>query len=86
MTEFFINGTKIENEEEFLEMLDKSQEYMIEQEKNIAETFQVSPDTASAIFYLRTRSRWTEAKEMELVNRDHEGNPISLGVVLSGEF
>jgi hypothetical protein len=86
MTEFFIDGEKVENKEAFVRALNVAQEVMVEQEKNIAETFEVSPDTASAIFYLRTRSRWTWDKERELIDRDHAGDPISLGAVLSGEF
>jgi hypothetical protein len=86
MTEFFINGTQVENEEEFIDMLNKSQEHMVEMEKNIADTFEVSADTASAILYFRGRSRWTWEKEKELIDRDRAGDPISLGVVLSGEF
>lgn len=86
MTEFFVNGEQVENEEEFVRAVNAAQEIMIEQEKIIAETHGVSANTASAIFYLRTRSRWTLDKERELIDRDHAGNPISLGVVLSGEF
>lgn len=86
MTEFFINDEKYESREAFISALNAAQEIMIEQEKQIKEHFDVSDDTASAIFYLRTRSRWTQAKENELIERDHAGHPISLGKVLSGEF
>lgn len=84
-TELWINGVQV-TDEEFMQALDESQERMIEVENNIREAFGVSPDTASAIFYLRGRSRWTEEKEQELIDRDKAGNPISLGDVLSGEF
>lgn len=85
MTELWFNGMQV-SEEEFNQMLNDSQEFMIEEEKKIKEKFHVSDDTASAILYLRSRSRWTLEKETELIERDHAGNPISLGAVLSGEF
>lgn len=86
MTEFFINGEQMIDEEVFNKALDEAQEYMIKAEKLIQNQFNVSEETASAIFYLRGRSRWTPDKEIELIERDHTGNPIPLGQVLSGEF
>lgn len=83
--ELYFNGQQV-TEQELFDALDESQEFMISEEKKIADMYGVSDDTASAIFYLRTRSRWTSEKENELVDRDKRGNPISLGVVLSGEF
>lgn len=85
MTELWINGKNV-TEEEFMKELEKAQEYMTGEEKRIVEDFGVTPQTASAIFYLRTRSRWTVDKELELIERDKAGDPISLGTVLSGEF
>lgn len=85
MTELYFNG-KLVSEEEFEQMLNDSQEYMIEREQEIKEKFGVSENTASAILYLRSRSRWTPEKEAELIERDKAGNPISLGAVLAGEF
>lgn len=86
MTDFFINGEQVEDEAAFVKALDEAQEYMITQEKEIREKFDVSDDTASAILYLRGRSRWTPEKELELIERDKAGDPISLGAVLSGDF
>jgi hypothetical protein len=85
MTEFFFNGEEM-SKEDLVSALDKSQQYMLDAEAEIKEQYGVSDDTASAIAYLRTRSRWTEEKEKELVTRDKIGFPISLGAVLSGDF
>ena len=62
------------------------QDAMIRDQRDIEKEFSVSASTASAIQYLRTRSRWTQGKEDELITRDHDNNPIDLGEVLSGEF
>lgn len=85
MTEFNFNGQDM-SEREFLEALDETQELIVAEEKNIRDTFGVSDSTAGAIMYLRSRSRWTQEKEQELIDRDKAGDPISLGTVLSGEF
>jgi hypothetical protein len=85
VTQFSFNGVELE-EEAFLGALYEAQEHMIAAETQIRVDYGVSRNTASAIFYLRGRSRWTLEKELELVDRDHAGNPISLGSVLSGEF
>lgn len=85
MTEYYFNSEPMD-ENEFYQALEESQEVMIHEEQMIQDQYEVSPQTASAILYLRTRSRWTQEKEKELVDRDHSGNPISLGAVLSGEF
>ena len=85
MIEFSINGRRM-SKDRFMAALDAAQKLMIDEEAKIKEEFGVSDETSSAIFYLRTRSRWTQAKEDELIRRDRAGNPISLGTVLSGEF
>lgn len=85
MTEFVFNGVSM-NEEEFQQALEESQEFMVAQEKEIREKYGVSENTASAILYLRSRSRWTLEKENELITRDKAGDPIPLGKVLAGEF
>jgi hypothetical protein len=85
MTEFVFNGVELD-EEAFLGALAEAQEYMRDAEKQIRLDYGVSRNTASAIFYLRGRSRWTLKKEHELVDRDRAGDPIPLGKVLSGEF
>lgn len=84
-TEFFFNGEKV-TEDEMYDRLDESQLLMEKEEERAAQDYGVSKQTASAICYLRTRSRWTREKEQELVDRDKAGNPISLNTVLSGDF
>lgn len=86
MTELYLNGEHFDDEESFLAALNESQDRVIDQENKIKEEYDVSSNTASAIFYLRSRSRWTLEKENELVERDHANNPIPLGAVLAGKF
>lgn len=83
--EIILDG-KMVTEKELAELLNELQERRIDAEEKIREEFGVSHETASAIFYLRTRSRWTQGKELELINRDRAGEPVSLGTVLSGDF
>lgn len=85
MTKFAFNGEEV-SEERFMELLNESQDAMIEAEQRVRNEYDVSHQTASAICYLRTRSRWTWEKEIELINRDRAGNPIPLMSVLSGDF
>jgi hypothetical protein len=85
MTQFVFNGVEM-NEDQFMDALNASQEIMMREQEEIREEYNVSNETASAIMYLRGRSRWTSAKETELVNRDHAGNPIPMNLVLQGEF
>lgn len=85
MAELWVDGQLV-SEEEFERMLNDSQEYMVYRENEIKKKYGVSENTASAILYLRSRSRWTLEKETELIERDKAGKPISLGLVLSGEF
>lgn len=82
---FSFNGDDV-IEEEMDEMLSRSQDFLKEEEERIQKEFEISLNTAAAVLYLRGRSRWTKEKEQELIDRDHEGNPISLGKVLAGEF
>jgi hypothetical protein len=84
--EIYVNGVKMRDVEEFTEVMDEISDGLVSYTQSVAEEFGVSLDTASAIVYLRSRSRWTVAKEEELIERDKKGNPISLGTVLSGEF
>lgn len=84
-TEFVFNGVKV-TEEEFQTLLKESAQAMAVQEEALVKAYGISEETAGAIVYLRSRSRWTEAKEQELIERDKAGNPIALAVVLRGEF
>ena len=64
--------------------MDAWQEAMLEDQKNIAKLLNVTLYTAGLIQYLRTRSRWTEEKEAELVRLDQTGE--AMPNVLAGEF
>jgi hypothetical protein len=85
MTEFYWNGREV-SEAEFLSLADASQEAFVLDAKELVESIGVSRETADAILYLRGRSRWTQEKEDELISRDKAGNPISINVILRGEF
>ena len=84
--EFFVNGIRMQDEREFTDALDTMHETLTMDQAALQENLGVSEETASAIQYLRSRSRWTPEKELELIVRDKEGDPIPLGYVLSGEF
>lgn len=84
--EIYFNNTRLNSVSELNSVMDAWQDSMVEEERRIIDELEVSPNTASAILYLRSRSRWTVAKEQELISRDRAGNPIPLGDVLSGEF
>lgn len=85
MTEFFFNGQKV-SEEEMQSLMEEAQGMIEASEREFAERFGVSLDTAAAAIYLRSRSRWSVEKELELIERDRAGDPIPLSDVLSGEF
>ena len=53
---------------------------------SIADQLSISRTVASDIWYLRTRSRWTQDLEDQLVKADKAGNSISSEDVLSGEW
>lgn len=79
------NGVKV-TQDELAKIGDVWQDAMSKYIADVAKELGVSDDTASAIVYLRSRSRYTEYKEDLLIERDRAGDPIPLGRVLSGEF
>ena len=81
-----IPGTDASQEEKdaFNKVMDAWQEAMLEDQKNIAKLLNVTLYTAGLIQYLRTRSRWTEEKEAELVRLDQAGE--TMPNVLAGEL
>jgi hypothetical protein len=83
--ELYFNGELV-TAEEFERLADEAADEMNQEEDRIAKRFGISHQTASAICYLRTRSRWSVEKELELIERDRAGDPIPLSTVLSGEF
>lgn len=85
MTEWFFNGQRI-SLEEFDRLIAEVAQALAIEEGEVMEELGVSRDTAGAIVYLRSRSRWTREKEAELIWRDRAGEPIPISDVLSGEF
>jgi hypothetical protein len=84
--EIYVNGIKMRDVDEFTEVMNEISHELVNYTQEIAEEFGVSLDTAGAVVYLRSRSRWTVEKEEELIQRDKAGNPIPLTTVLSGGF
>jgi len=84
-TQFLFNGVSM-REDDFMDAINASQEAMILEEQTIVKHYNVDHETANNIMYIRGRSRWTVAKELELVERYHAGNPVSHYEVYSGEF
>jgi hypothetical protein len=72
--------------ERFSKLMAQYQDALALEMQKLAEKLGVSEQTASAIQYLRTRSRWTQKKENELIRRDKKGNPVDFAKILSGEF
>lgn len=68
----------------FQTMMDAWQDAMIEETGKVARELEVSENCASSVIYLRTRSRWTQEKEDQLIQWDREGT--ELPNVFSGEF
>lgn len=73
-----------EQKDAFNKLMDAWQEAMLEEQKNIAQNLNVTLYAAGLIQYLRSRSRWTQEKEDELVRLDQAGE--ELPNVLAGEF
>lgn len=73
-----------EEKDAFNKAMDAQQEAMFDDQKNISNMLKVSLHTAGLIQYLRSRSRWTQEKEDELVRLDQAGE--ELPNVLAGEF
>lgn len=69
---------------EFNRTMDLWQDAMVQDQKNIAKAFDISLSDAGLIQYLRTRSRWTQEKEDELIRLAKAGE--ELPNVLAGEF
>lgn len=58
--------------DKFNEVMDKVHDSLIAVAKSISKEFGVSEDCALNIQYLRTRSRWTQELEDELIRMDKE--------------
>lgn len=68
------------------EVMSEVQDSWVEEIKQMAKNLRVSEGVAGDIWYLRTRSRWTQDLENQLIAADQAGNPIDSGAVLSGEW
>ena len=61
--------------DKFQDAMNEIQDAYVVEQKRIAEEFDVSMVCAVNIWYLRTRSRWTEELENELIRRDTADEP-----------
>lgn len=60
---------------EFNEKMNKVQDSINDYISNLAEKLGVSNRCAGDVYYLRTRSRWTQDLEDKLIKLHKEGNP-----------
>jgi len=80
---YFINSVEV-NEIGFNDYINRLQDCYDEELEIMARELNISTQDASAILYLRSRSRWTQEKEDYLLKlaREHKKLPN----VFSGEF
>ena len=70
--------------EEFEEFMDKIQDKHVKHVEDVRKSLSlllgkdISIDCACDVVYLRTRSRWTEELEIELIRLHVEGNPPNI--------
>lgn len=81
MTGFIISmsGDDLNDEEKmdsFQDAMDAYYEEMEKYTKSLAEELGVSVSCASSVEYLRTRSRWTQELEDNLIEMDKKGLPM----------
>jgi len=86
----FVEGENMEQihmyDEDLYESLDDACQRVSQEEDNLVKTFRISPSTAKAIQYLRTRKYWTKKKELLLITRDQLGLPVNPHKILTGEL
>ena len=70
-----LNGVSM-NEEEMQKAMDEYAEVTNQYIDEVAAEKKVSFQCANLIVYLRSRARWTQEKEDELVAIDHAGDPL----------
>lgn len=71
-----IDQTDMNNEEtmsHLSELMNAQQDMWIQEIQEIAEQYNISDGWASDIWYLRTRSRWTQEKESEMIKQAQNG-------------
>jgi len=57
-----------------------------EELKKVAKEFGISEDVANDVVYLRTRSRWRQDLEQQIIDAAKAGNPISSDDIMTGEW
>lgn len=80
-TQVFSAEIPVGNEEamkEFNEMMDALYDATMASIKQLALELDVSEKCASDVYYLRTRSRWTEELEKELIALHKKGTPPNI--------
>lgn len=63
---------------EFQKMMDKIHDATTKYIKNLMVELNISQACAFDVWYLRTRSRWTEQLEIELIELHRNGNPPNI--------
>jgi len=85
---FSIDVTNTVDNEDSMEilcdMMEELQEAMILETKELSAELGISWSCANKIQYFRTRSRWTQEKEDELIFLDKTGMPLPC--VFDGDF
>ncbi len=74
MVQIVVNGEEC-NAEEAAAYMDEYFTSMQKEQKSIAQQLQVSMACAGDIMYLRTRTRWTQELENELISLHKAGTP-----------
>ena len=64
--------------EEFNKLMDLLRDETTKDIQTLAEKLNVSENCASAVFYLRSRSRWTQELEDELIRLHKSGTPPNI--------
>jgi len=70
----------------FNEIMNMWQDSMVAGIKALAEELDITESVAGDIMYLRSRSRWTQELEDQIIAAFRSGNPIDSGLILSGEW
>lgn len=76
---------QLDNYEELQKLLIDYQDSMIEYEKKLAQELNCSDWAAQDIIYLRSRSRWSQELENEILRLDKEGKHPPVLAGWSGE-
>ena len=72
--------------EEFQELMDEYHDEITDYIHNLSIKLGVSEGVARDIWYLRTRSRWTQDLENQIIAAAKAGNPINSIKICNGEW